>query len=112
MNRIAFEKLLVRSKSKLIFYKYLKSVLHTKTHDQINLHDSPGALISEPYQVAKILNDHFSSVYAPETISNVNFYSNTLKSESVIVTGNMIRNALRSKCSLNVVGVDGIPYRF
>ena len=96
------------------FYAYVRSI--QKVRDKVEpLENNKGDIISDGFQIAKVLNEYFSSVFTTEDISSLpvpftKFEGN--KSEhlgQLFVTPEMIAQKIKKMKDNKSPGVDGIP---
>ena len=96
------------------FYAFVRSKQNVR--DKVGpLENNRGNIISEGFQMAEVLNEHFSSVFTTEDISSLpvpftKFEGN--KSEhlgQLFVTPVMIANKIKKMKDTKSPGVDGIP---
>ena len=115
-SKRTFEKKLagnIKNESKS-FYAYVRS--NQKVRDKVGpLENNRGNIISDGFQMAKVLNEYFSSIFTTEDISSLpvpftKFEGN--KSEhlgQLFVTPEMIANKIKKMKDNKSPGVDGIP---
>ena len=108
--KIAYEQNLVKSRNLKFLFKYIQSIKGSLRQD-IKLQDSTGLIITEPTNIANILNNLFASKRNLNTISCVKPLILTEQSK-VKISVDIFTNALIKIKKSNSVGPDKIPVTF
>ena len=104
-RRLEKESALITPTNKSSFFKYINSKLNINKYVNGLLKDD-GTFTSDPFKIAKMFNDYFSSAYTIDNGTNPNFEKRT---NSELGSGQSVHHALMKLKRSHCIGPDCIP---